>query len=134
MRKYPTLPFLNRICTKDYSIPNTDLVIKEGTPIIISHLGLMRDAKNFPEPDKFMPDRFSEGNRNYNPVAFIPFGDGPRTCIGLRLGKMVTKIGLIMLLQKYDFECLQKGELEFDNHSVTLVLRGGINLKVSHRK
>lgn len=53
---------------------------------------------------------------------------------GLRMGKMVTKIGLIMLLQKYDFECLRKGGLEFDNHSVTLVLRGGIDMKVSHRK
>lgn len=82
LRKYPTLPFLNRVCTKDYPIPNTDLVIKEGTPIIISHLGMMRDAKNFPEPNEFMPDRFSEENPNYNPAAFIPFGDGPRTCSG----------------------------------------------------
>lgn len=87
MRKYPTLPFLNRICTKDYPIPNTDLVIKEGTPIIITHLGLMRDAKYFPLPDVFMPDRFSEENPNYNPVAYIPFGDGPRTCIGERRKK-----------------------------------------------
>lgn len=82
MRKYPTLPFLNRICTKDYAIPNTDLIIKEGTPIIVSHLGVMRDPKNFPDPDKFSPDRYNEENPNYNPVAFIPFGDGPRTCIG----------------------------------------------------
>ncbi|XP_031626617.1 probable cytochrome P450 6d5 [Contarinia nasturtii] len=134
LRKYPTLPFLNRICTKDYPIPNTDLVIKEGTPIIISHLGLMRDAKYFPEPDKFMPDRFSESNPNYNANAFIPFGDGPRTCIGLRMGKMVTKIGLIMLLQKHNFECMEKNrELEFDNHSVTLVLKNGINLKIINR-
>lgn len=94
----------------------------------------MRDLKNFSEPEKFMPDRFSENSTNCNLDAFIPFGDGPRTCIGLRMGKMVTKIGLIMLLQKYNFECLKKGELEFDNHSVVLVLRGGIDLKVSHRK
>lgn len=79
---YPTLPFLNRICTKDYAIPNSDLTIKEGTPIIISHFGLMRDANYFPEPDKFCPDRFAEQHQNYNPAAFVPFGDGPRTCIG----------------------------------------------------
>lgn len=53
---------------------------------------------------------------------------------GLRMGKMVTKIGIIMLLQQYHFECMKKGELEFDNHSVTLVLKGGIDLKVSKRK
>lgn len=79
LRKYPTLPFLNRICTKDYPIPNSDLVITEGTPIIISHLGLMRDAKYFPEPDKFWPDRFTEENSSYNASVFVPFGDGPRT-------------------------------------------------------
>lgn len=54
--------------------------------------------------------------------------------LGLRMGKMVSKVGLIMLMQKYEFECMKKGELEFDNHSVTLVLKGGINLKVSNRK
>lgn len=50
------------------------------------------------------------------------------------MGKMVTKVGMIMLLQQYNFECLKKGELEFDNHSVTLVLKHGIDLKVSKRK
>lgn len=82
MRKYPTLPFLNRICTKDYPIPNSDLTITEGTPIIISHFGMMRDEQYFPEPDKFMPDRFSPEHQQYNPAAFVPFGAGPRQCLG----------------------------------------------------
>lgn len=43
----------------------------------------MRDAKYFPEPYKFVPDRFSEDNPNYNPNAYVPFGDGPKTCIGI---------------------------------------------------
>lgn len=50
------------------------------------------------------------------------------------MGKMMAKIGLIMLLHKFDFECTERGELEFDNHSVVLVLKNGINLKVSNRK
>lgn len=54
--------------------------------------------------------------------------------LGLRMGKMMAKIGLIMLLHKFDFECTERGELEFDNHSVVLVLKNGINLKVSNRK
>lgn len=52
---------------------------------------------------------------------------------GLRMGKMVTKIGMIMLLQQYNFECMKKGELDFDNHSVTLVLKDDIELKASKR-
>lgn len=82
VRKYPTLPFLNRFCTKEYPIPNLGLTIPEGTPIVISLLGLMRDPDNFPDPDNYLPDRFSEDKPMYNPDAFIPFGDGPRSCIG----------------------------------------------------
>lgn len=79
---YPALPLLNRECTLDYIIPGTELTIKKGTPIIISLIGMMRDAANFAEPMKFMPERFLETNRYHNPTAYIPFGDGPRACIG----------------------------------------------------
>lgn len=82
VRKYPTLPLLNRICTKDYQIPDSDLKIEKGTPIIISLLGILRDPEYFPEPMKFFPQRYMAGNENYNPTAYIPFGDGPRACIG----------------------------------------------------
>lgn len=83
MRKYPALPILNRECTIDYQIPNSHLTIQKGTPIIISLFGMMRDPEHFPEPMKFIPERFLETNRNYNPNAYIPFGDGPRACIGM---------------------------------------------------
>lgn len=82
VRKYPTLPLLNRICTRDYESAENNIKISKGTPIVISILGLMRDAKHFPEPMKFMPERFSSEINNYNPSAYIPFGDGPRACIG----------------------------------------------------
>lgn len=75
-------PFINRICTKDFAIPNSDLVITEGTPIIISHLALMRDEKYFPEADRFWPDRYCADDPHYNPAALVPFGDGPHQCIG----------------------------------------------------
>lgn len=73
---------MNRFCTKEYPIPNLGLTIPEGTPIVISLLGVMRDPDNFPDPNNYLPDRFSEDKPMYNPDAFIPFGDGPRACIG----------------------------------------------------
>lgn len=82
VRMYPALPLLNRECTLDYKIPGSGLTIKKGTPIIISLIGMMRDAVNFAEPMKFMPERFLETNSYHNPTAYIPFGDGPRACIG----------------------------------------------------
>jgi cytochrome P450 family 6 len=82
IRMYPALPILNRECTKEYQIPGSDYKIEKGTSIIISLLGIHRDPKYFPEPDKFSPDRFAEATKNYVESAYIPFGDGPRNCIG----------------------------------------------------
>lgn len=54
--------------------------------------------------------------------------------IGARMGKITTKIALISLLHKYNFECLDDRELEFDVHSVTLAVKDGINVRVTNRK
>lgn len=134
VRKYPTLPFLNRICTVDYKVPNSKYTIKKGTPIIISLMGMGRDPNYFPDPEKFIPERFAEDDKNFNEKAMIPFGDGPRACVGLRLGKMIAKVGLIQLLKSYDFEILEDKEIEFDNYAITLVPLGGVEIRVVNRK
>lgn len=131
VRKYPTLPFLSRQCTKEYPIDKLNLSIPKGTPIVISLLGLMRDPTHFPNPDRFWPDRFSENQ--YNSDAFIPFGDGPRACIGIRMGQIVTKIAVILLLKEYNFQCVEDKELPVNTYSLTIGIVGGINLKVSKR-
>ena len=80
---HPSLPFLNRICIKDYQIPDSNYCIPEGMPIIISVSGLHRDAKIYPNPDKFDPTRFNKENTAArHPYAYLPFGEGPRICIG----------------------------------------------------
>lgn len=54
--------------------------------------------------------------------------------LGLRLGKMVAKIGLVQLLRSYDFECVNDAEIEFHNFSVTLAPMGGVEIRVVERK
>lgn len=53
--------------------------------------------------------------------------------IGLRLGKMIAKVGLVQLLRSYDFEAVQSGEIEFHNYSLTLVPKGGVEMRVLKR-
>lgn len=78
------------------------------------------DEKYYKNPKQFDPERFSEENLNGKNLInrpYLPFGDGPRNCIGLRLGKMQTKVGLLMMLQKFRFElrdCDRKGEVQID--------------------
>lgn len=83
LRKYPPSGLLVRECSKNYQIPDTKVVIPEKTPVVISLLGLHRDGKYYEKPDQFYPEHFTEeaiANRPNN--AYMPFGDGPRTCIG----------------------------------------------------
>lgn len=76
LRKYPPIATPMRKCTKEYKIPNTDLVIPKGTIIQLNSFSLQRDPDYFPDPEKFDPERFSEDNiRNIKPFTNIPFGE-----------------------------------------------------------
>lgn len=82
LRKYPPGPLLSRVCVKKYQIPGTRTTIEPGTTVFIPVLGVHRDPDFYPEPLKFHPDRFKEAGRHLFKDTFIPFGDGPKTCIG----------------------------------------------------
>lgn len=80
---YPPVPFLFRNCTKEYVIPDTDIVIEKGTRIIIPIFGIHRDPDIHQNPNQFDPERFSPENKpKMNQFSNLAFGEGPRLCIG----------------------------------------------------
>ncbi|XP_017846578.1 probable cytochrome P450 6d5 [Drosophila busckii] len=133
-RKYPALPLLNRMCNRDYPLPNTNLVLRKGTQVIISLLGIHRDADYFPNPLEYQPERFTEEFKNYTPAAFMPFGEGPRQCIAARMGKLNVKIAIVKMLTNYKLEARhQKRELEFHVHGIPILPKGGVPVKLSRK-
>jgi len=124
LRKYP-FPLLNRECTKDYKIHGTNTVIRKGTPILISVLGLHRDEQHFPEPEKYLPDRFTDGQYGNNEEMYMPFGAGPRSCVAFRMGLLVSKVAIVLLLANFKLEAVDKKELEFDTSSISLLPKAG---------
>ncbi|XP_058065110.1 cytochrome P450 6a2-like, partial [Anopheles bellator] len=104
LRKYPPVESLTRVPLRDYTIPGTKHVIPKDTLVQIPVYALHRDADHYPDPDQFNPDRFlAEEVQRRHPYVFLPFGEGPRICVGLRFGVMQTKIGLITLLRNFRF-------------------------------
>ena len=78
---YPPHAFLLRKCNKPFLVPDTKCVIEPGITINIPVYSLHHDEKYFPDPYTFDPERFGEGNTIHRGT-FLPFGDGPRICIG----------------------------------------------------
>jgi cytochrome P450 family 6 len=66
-----------------YQIPGTDIVLEKGILTVIPVLALHHDPKYYPDPERFDPERFSEEeNAKRHQYVYLPFGEGPRICIG----------------------------------------------------
>ncbi|KAJ8965098.1 hypothetical protein NQ317_010501 [Molorchus minor] len=111
LRMYSPLPFVTRECVESYKIPDEDTTIEVGTGVMIPIEALHYDPEYFENPTTFDPDRFSEENKKNIPqYAYLPFGEGPRICIGERFGVMQTKVGLACLLRNYRVTLNEKNQ------------------------
>lgn len=83
LRMYPPVGMFLRECTKPYRIPDTNVTIERGTRVCVPIYALHKDPQYFPRPQLFNPERFSaEHPAAPHPFTYLPFGDGPRICIG----------------------------------------------------
>ncbi|XP_037815467.1 LOW QUALITY PROTEIN: cytochrome P450 6A1-like [Lucilia sericata] len=133
-RKHPVIAQLHRQALKDYVVPGfPQYVIKKDTPILISVLGLHHDPELYPQPEEFDPERFTpEMVKQRDPVEYLPFGDGPRNCIGKRFGQMQTRLGLAYLIRNFQFSICSQTEMPIiiDPKAMAYVPKNVIYLKL----
>ena len=100
-RMYPPVTFFTRrVASVDYKYKN--ITIPKQTTVITPIPLLHRDERYWKDPNVFNPERFFGTNLNKaNSVTFMPFGVGPRNCIGLRLAMLEIKLTLAKMLLKY---------------------------------
>ncbi|XP_019535413.3 probable cytochrome P450 6d4 [Aedes albopictus] len=136
MRKFPALAYLHRICTEDYLVPSSQVTIKKGTLVLIPIYALQRDPEFFPHPNAFIPERFNDPD-DIRRTPYFPFGEGPRSCIGQRMGKMNVKIALVHLLSMFNFTLSdpedQHREAPIDPMHFTISPQGSFNMNVRYR-
>jgi cytochrome P450 family 6 len=86
LRMFPPVPFITRECTKPFKLETPSggsYEIEVGTPVLIPVYSLHYDPQHFPHPEIFDPDRFSvENKKSRHKYIYLPFGEGPRICLG----------------------------------------------------
>ena len=124
------------MCVKDYVIqpvrPDEKPVhIKKGNLVWIPIYSIQHDPQYFPNPEKFDPERFCDKNKeNIKPYTYMPFGVGPRVCIGNRFALLETKSVLFYLLDKFEIVPIKQTQipLEMSKKNFNLLPDGGFPL------
>ncbi|EAA07729.4 AGAP002870-PA [Anopheles gambiae str. PEST] len=106
LRMYPPVDFLFRVASNDYPIDGFG-TIPQGTLLVVPVHALHRDPAYYPQPDVYNPDRFAASSKlsgaSKNRPPFMPFGLGPRHCIGDTFGLMLVKVGLVAMVRSFRF-------------------------------
>ncbi|XP_031640423.1 cytochrome P450 9e2-like [Contarinia nasturtii] len=124
LRKWPIGVQMDRCVTKQYLLEDGDgtkVLLQPNDRIWIPVYGIHLDAKYFPNPERFDPERFSDENkRNIQPNTYLPFGNGPRACIASRLALLELKAICYHILSDFKIEVSPKTP-------TTIKLKGGTN-------
>lgn len=122
-----------RKCTKDYKIPTTDTIISKGVSVIVPSYAFHRDEQYYPSPEIFNPDRFeTENDKTRRDHTYLPFGNGPRICIGLRFANVQVKVALVKLISQFEFSVNERTRqpLEIDKNPTVMNIEGGVWLNI----
>lgn len=107
LRKWSIAIFMDRVCSKPYVLPppregGKPYQIRPGDIVYNMVNSIQMDEKYYPQPEVFNPDRFSDVNKaNITPTTYVPFGNGPRNCIGSRFALMELKVLISDLVSNF---------------------------------
>ncbi|KAJ0170112.1 hypothetical protein K1T71_014040 [Dendrolimus kikuchii] len=138
LRLFPTLGFLIRECARPYHFPELNLTIDKGVTVLIPVQALHKDPLYFKNPEEFRPERFHPDEfDSVQKYLYLPFGEGPRACIGARLGLMQSIAGLAAILSTFTVEPAPQSIRHPIINSRSIVvqsIKGGLPLLFKERK
>ncbi|NXP01108.1 CP3A9 protein, partial [Certhia brachydactyla] len=120
LRMYPLGGRIERACKRDVEI--NGVTIPKGVVVTIPPYVLHRDPEYWPNPDEFRPERFCKENKeSIDPYTYLPFGAGPRNCIGMRFALLILKVAIASLLQHFTFQTCKETQIPIKLSSVGLL-------------
>ncbi|NJO84771.1 MAG: cytochrome P450 [Blastochloris sp.] len=100
MRLFPPVYGFSRLAIEDTSLH--DFEVPKGTQVLINTAYTHRDPRWWENPDAFIPERFAADNDDNLPkYAYLPFGGGPRICIGNSFAMMEARLILATIAQRF---------------------------------
>jgi cytochrome P450 len=132
MRLYPPAYMLGRKATREVELGGVR--VSRGQVVLLSVAGIHRRHETFPEPDRFDPARFlPEKEKSLPPLAYMPFGAGPRVCIGNHFALMEAHLILATLASRLRFELVDNAPI-VPEPLITLCPKGGVPVRVVQRE
>lgn len=132
MRLYPPAWTTSRAAIEDDEILGYH--VPAGTNIMVSPHVMHQNPRHWKDPQRFDPDRFAPEMRDRrSKFAYIPFGGGPRSCIGSNFAMMEMQIAITTLLQAFDLEIAQSEPVEREA-VISIRPKGGIRFRATPRQ
>ncbi|KAB1276711.1 Thromboxane-A synthase, partial [Camelus dromedarius] len=133
LRMYPPAFRFTREALQDCEVLGQH--IPAGTVVETAVGALHHDPKYWPSPETFDPERFTaEAQRSRRPFTYLPFGAGPRSCLGVRLGLLEVKLTLLHVLRKFQFEACPETQIPLQLESKSaLGPKNGVYVKIISR-
>jgi len=122
-----------RQCTKPYNLDNK-ILLNKGDNLMIPTISIHYDPEYYPEPEKFKPERFDGGKPPLG--IYMPFGEGPRVCIARRFAILQIKVGIAMMIRRFEILHSKKNQEPFVRKlgSMSMEPIGGIWVKLREIK
>jgi cytochrome P450 len=132
LRLYPPAPGLAREPIEDVTIGGYDVL--RGSLVSANTYAIQRDGRFFADPERYDPDRFAPGWEERIPrYAYLPFGAGPRVCIGSGFAMMEARLILATTAQRYKLS-LEPDETIMPIQLVTLRPSGPVRMRLDRRR
>ncbi|XP_040061990.1 cytochrome P450 3A24 [Ixodes scapularis] len=104
LRMYPPAVRIERSALNDYVLGDTGIKVPKGCVVAVPVYSMHYDPEYFPDPTTFDPNRFSDENiDSIRPYTYLPFGAGPRNCIGMRFALEAVKLSLLHSVHSVEF-------------------------------
>jgi len=107
-RLMPAGIVMKKRCTEEFELRGTDGLVcrmQPGMEVMIPVQALHNDSRYWQDPEVYDPERFNpDRKQSIERFAYLPFGEGPRICVGMRMAQLQVKAGLVATLRKYSLE------------------------------